>query len=476
MRLLWWIALVVLLTTHEGQPAGRQFYASPTGLATNPGTLAAPLDLTKALSATSPLLSGDTLWLLAGTYTGSYVSDIKGTPSAPIIIRAVQGARVTFDNAPSPLDNLWLNGGYVWLWGFEVMSSNPQRQTADAGSFPNDLKRGTGVMVLGPGTKVIHLVIHDAKNGIGTWATAPGSELYGNLVYHNGWEASDRAHGHGIYAQNRGAALTIRDNIVFNQFGAGIHAYGSGEAFLENIWLDGNTIFNSTILWNANPPQRGANILIGGGVVAVNPRVTENVAYQNYRNGGNHAGYIAGCGSSLTMTGNTFVGGYPIIFTNCTGTVTGNLFAGIGRNPPYVAAYPSNAWVNLDLGPLKGQRVIVRPSPYESGRAHITVLNWDKASSVTADVSPVLTAGQRYELHDAQNVYAPPILTGTYAGGSLTIPMTGLTAVRPVGSVAVIPPHTAPEFAVFILRTPGSIATPTTPAPPTNVRILSGGA
>ena len=53
-----------------------------------------------------------------------------------------------------------------------------------------------------PGTKLINLVIHDTRQGIGIWQEALDSEAYGNLIYYNGFQASDRGHGHGIYVQN----------------------------------------------------------------------------------------------------------------------------------------------------------------------------------------------------------------------------------------------------------------------------------
>jgi len=70
-----------------------------------------------------------------------------------------------------------------------------------------------------------------------------------------------------------------------------------------------------------------------------------------------------------------------------------------------------------------------------------------------AEVYAVLHPGATYELRDAQNFFGDPVLQGVYKGGKLPIPMTGLTAAQPNGSVPRQPVHTAPDFAAFVLRT-----------------------
>jgi hypothetical protein len=46
------------------------------------------------------------------------------------------------------------------------------------------------------------------------WSGDIDSELYGCLVYDNGWTASDRNHGHAIYTQNKEGTKVIADNIL----------------------------------------------------------------------------------------------------------------------------------------------------------------------------------------------------------------------------------------------------------------------
>src|SRR5206468_7060903 len=99
---------------------------------------------------------------------------------------------------------------------------------------------------------------------------------------------------------------------------------------------------------------------------------------------------------------------------------------------------------------LTGTRVFVRPNRYEAGRAHIIVYNWDNLSHVTVDVSSVLSPRTPYEVRNAQDFFAPPVLSGVFDGELLELPMSGLTVAAPTGPL-LTPPPTGPTFNVFIL-------------------------
>lgn len=104
------------------------------------------------------------------------------------------------------------------------------------------------------------------------------AEVYGCLIYHNGWQGPDGAHGHGICSQNETGSKLFRDNIIFNQFDKGIQIFGSDAAELKNFHLEGNTIFNNGIL--ASNRELSANITIYGG--ATGPQgivVLDNLCY-----------------------------------------------------------------------------------------------------------------------------------------------------------------------------------------------------
>jgi hypothetical protein len=99
--------------------------------------------------------------------------------------------------------------------------------------------------------------------------------------------------------------------------------------------------------------------------------------------------------------------------------------------------------------------VVVRPNQYEAGRANIIVYNWALQSSVSVDLSSVLHPGEGFVVRNVQDFYGPPVVTGTYSGGALSLPMAGITAAAPLGRSYSSPAVTGPTFQVFVvMRTP----------------------
>ena len=122
--------------------------------------------------------------------------------------------------------------------------------------------------------------------------------------------------------------------------------------------------------------------------------------------------------------------------------------------------YPSNTYGTTPSGVFVG----IRPNAYEAGRANIAVFNWGLSPTVQVNLSGVnLPIGTRFEVRDAQNFFAAPVVTGTYAGGPITLPMTGLTAAPPIGNAPIVPLHTAPQFGAFVLLPLGATPPPTPP-------------
>ena len=93
------------------------------------------------------------------------------------------------------------------------------------------------------------------------------SELYGCLIYDNGWAGTDRGHGHAIYTQNADGTKTIADCIMTGGHGYTLHAYGSSRADVDNYLVAGN------IAYAAN------TFLIGGGKPSRHIRVHDNILH-----------------------------------------------------------------------------------------------------------------------------------------------------------------------------------------------------
>jgi PKD repeat protein len=460
--LLRWAFLTAAVLAAASAARATDFYAAPGGSSSGTGSISSPWDLQTALNQTvaGP---GDTIWLRGGVYHGTYTSYLNGTSTAPIVVRQYPGERATIDGGNSGWKSiLMVSGSYTWYWGFEVMSSDPNRVSQQTGSNPTDIGRGNiateQTSRTGAGLKFINLIVHDIQDA-GLWKEAVNSEFYGSLIYYDGWDAPDRGHGHGLYLQNLTGTMRIRDNVIFENFQNGIQCYGSESASLNNFDIEGNTIFNNGSI--ADSPAN--NIIIGGGVVAQNPVVANNnLYYTAWGNGINlNMGYYPyGIGASNPkMTGNYSGNGeYDLNSANTNTTLTGNWIYSSLVNWT-AAQYPSNTFYGADPGNTK---VVVRPNQYEPGRANITVFNWGLAATVPVDVSGVLAIGQAYEVRNAQDWFGAPVLSGTYGGGSISLPMTGLSVAAPVGWTK--PPASGPEFNVFVLL-PKSTSTGATPAP-----------
>jgi hypothetical protein len=462
------LKLLLLITFIFSHVSGaNSFHISPEGTSSGNGSPESSWDLQTALNGPADVNAGDTLWLRGGTYEGTYVSRLEGSQEAPVIVRQYPGERAILDGGSSTDAVLAVSGSYAWFWGFEVMSSDPDRITSSTGSFPTDLTRGTGIITSqsegsAGGVRFINLIIHDCSQGYGFWKTALNSEIYGNIIYHNGWDSDDRGHGHGIYTQNDAGTKRLVDNIIFNQFSHGIHAYGSANAYLNNFYMEGNISFNNGLISETSGFSR--NFLLGGGRIAENNVLRNNFSYftSGVNQGDNNTGYSAGA-QNLTIEGNYFAGGSsPLRFVNCSQvTMTGNSF--IGQVGGFSETdFPDNTY---STETPSGVHAVIRPNLYEPGRAIIVVYNWDQLSEIDVDVSEVLGTGDVYEVRDVQNYFGDPVATGTFQGGTISVPMNLSLASGPVGNAPVQPEHTGPEFGVFVLvRTEISSGSRRTPA------------
>ena len=265
---------LVLLVANTAFAA--EFHVKTDGAPTGDGSPDRPLDLQTAMGG-GKVKPGDILWLHGGTYRGGFACRVKGTADAPIIIRAIPSHRVTIDCRPRDAKDsgqFTVDGSHLILRDIEFTCSDPQRITQNTGSFPQDIRRG-GLTINGSNVKVVNCIIHDCFNGVGFWSGGEGGEIAGCIIYNNGWKAPDRGHGHAIYTQNKTGTKRIIDNIIFNQFSYGIHAYGSSRAFLRGFHIEGNAIFNNGLPGGSRTPA----ILVGGGSAAERVVVKDNYIY-----------------------------------------------------------------------------------------------------------------------------------------------------------------------------------------------------
>ena len=463
------------------------WFASPSGSSGGDGSRT-PWDLQTALSGGhGQVLPGDTIWLRGGTYTGAFTASLVGTSAAPIVVRQYPGERATIDGGASTLETLTVDGQWALYWGFEVMQSGTARSCDSCLGL-----RPTGIFVRNAANvKLINLVVHDVGHGTFTKNTAHNIEIYGWIVYNGGSESLTRSDGHGLYLKNDGIGWKIaRDNVVFDQFGFGILAFTDPTTGAEkNLVLDGNVAFNNGTVSNfANP-----NLQVGGNNnLADNDTVTANMLYFSPGASGDvnarlgfaawvngtlsaHDNYMVGGGDVLDVgywqspivSSNTLVGSGAMVNVHDTSTVGwqwgGNQY---WRDPTLIewtyrstnytfagwqAATGLGATDHATPGQPAQPQVFVRPNLYEPGRAHVVVYNWSGQTSVLVNVSNVVRGGNHYEVRNVQDVFGSPVVSGIYGGGSVAIPMTGVTPPPPIGGSPKPPIKTAPSFDVFLV-------------------------
>jgi uncharacterized protein (TIGR03437 family) len=465
--------------------SAREWFVAPDGTATGDGSKERPWSLEAALKPHPSIQPMDTVWVRKGVYNGAFVSRLKGAPAKPVVLRAYPGERVVLDGRGfSPNAVLTIEGEWAWYWGLEVTNSDPQRTVGTPGSN-TPTSRGTGITQSGRGTKIINCVVHDTGVGIGSWSNASEAEIYGTVIYNNGWRAPDRPHGHSIYAQNREGRKYIRENIHFNPFSLNLSIYGSASSTLSNFTLEGNVAFNGRYLVGGDSPVMNLNLaenLLYGNVAELQytNRKNENLALErNYF----PVPVLAGMGwNKVAARGNTFLRPKSDgVFVQVTISEGNELKASVFEGNTYIASsagqavasvlapgmtraqtYSFAAWQaegfdkegRLEVaanGTPAEAKVFVRRNFYEPNRAHVVIYNWPKRDEVEVDISALNPRpGDRWVLRNVQN-YFEEFVSGVYEGKPLRVRMTGWTAAAPVGEDKPLYPVTFPEFGVFVL-------------------------
>lgn len=474
---------------------GKEWHCAPDGLPSGNGTMRSPWDINTAVTSPGLVQPGDIVWLHGGTYTSDhgYAPTIGGTNELPIIIRSYPGEWARLDGW-HPLEGntdstpIWLcnpgdgmaPGNHLWFWDMECFNSCPIRSISTTSSFGVDIPGFRDAFDIFPysvGCKVINCVIHDCMQG--GLLTGFDQEIYGNLVYYNGYDIeATRGSGHGFYMQCERGGKWVVNNMILHGFSYGLHGY-STSALIRGVVYDGNMTsccgnlshvsgYTSNILGGSGAAAGTGNALGGLGTSDKTVRcsiITENAIYSgpNLAGAAMQPGYVKGIEWPI-VTNNYFSGGFGC--TNVPGgtpTITGNKFYGawsVTQPSPFTnynmtTAFPSNEYYSSRP---TANWIKLRPNKWERGRMNMAIFNWQLLDSVDVDISSSgLLDGETWELRPAQDYFNTPVLTGTYSSGSTTIPvpMTGLTQALPQANWP--PPVSAgKEFQIFILRRTGA--------------------
>jgi len=502
------ILLAQLCTLLTVQAA--DFFVTPQGSPFGSGSVARPWDLQTALKQPASVRPGDTIWVRGGVYSprspyaSGFHSYLMGDRAAPIVVRQYPGERATLIErvgyqGTDQQTVLSVYGNHAWFWGLEITNTNATRRINVPGPSPApaQLPMASGVEVVGADDKLINLIVHDTRGGLALWASATNSEAYGCIVYNNGWAGPEGAHGPGIYCQNRSGERRLRDNIVFNQFSPGILGY-TVNSYLSNITFERNVVFDNAHMAADSTKDTGEQALFGGGIQIERLRIADNCFYHdldlhgptvradfgtvsnidvvfvgNYLAGGSGGGnYLASAMryESVVFSNNTLysTNGFLVNLEPRPGfTVDHNTYYGNGNNNFGLVTTTNMTqlgfaeWqtaTGFDLHSHYFQNVtppndvVVNPNAYEPKRATIVVYNWSDSDEVSVDVGHVLSHGDAFVVRNAQDFFAPPVLTGTFTGQPLVLPTTNLTAAIPNGLANTnAVPRTGKQFNVFVL-------------------------
>jgi hypothetical protein len=293
------------LAGSSGAPAAtNEYWLSPDGLDTNPGTEAAPLKtLVAAVKKSKP---GVTFWLKPGTYPSTATIDIifaySGTEAAPIKLFAAPGGRPKLDFSTQPagseMRGLDVLANYWHIKGLEIMKS-ADNCIAIAGSH-----------------NIVEDVITHECGDTGIQITAPSSQATDdNRAAHNqilncdSWGNLDGATG-GENADGFAAKLRIGPGNVFRGCRAWNNADDGWDLFASDdvVTIDDCWAFsNGKPINGSNPQGDGNGFKLGGepngeGQGGAVHLVSNSFAFENescgfVRNNNPSTPKLTGCGA-----------------------------------------------------------------------------------------------------------------------------------------------------------------------------------
>ncbi|MFN6204790.1 MAG: hypothetical protein ACK496_20270, partial [Acidobacteriota bacterium] len=96
-----------------------------------------------------------------------------------------------------------------------------------------------------------------------------------------------------------------------------------------------------------------------------------------------------------------------------------------------------SAWLANRQGRPTRNHILLRPNRYDRQRANLAIYNWEHLENVEVDLHEFLKAGDRFVIRNVQDYFGPPVVTATFNGQPIRVPMTGTP--------------TSPEFNAFVI-------------------------
>lgn len=479
------VVLIVAILSFSLPLLGANYYVSPSGNNNNPGTFAEPWALTAVCRATrsatpmSALSAGDTVWFRGGRYptTQTMYCEHTATAGARITHRAYPGERPIIAAQPPGWSGpiIVISGSHVTFDGIDVTYDGPLVQNSNAhpdNQVPHAWSTVSQLMG-NPTGVVISNSYYWRTRGIVATATDHSTTYSGLVGFANSLGDIDRNHGGNCYAQNTVANgwETYENNVWllasghYNCRGYATSGNVQGIRLTGNITLGGNNYWYRDSAGDQGPYDVAGNVWVldsnylyfnklteltfTNNVVATMTALTADLRIANYdavtATGNRLHGYPAGLNVYTRNVGGTYTVDDNDYSTQAPPSTNASARACVstpdyGGRPHNTGGYPTY-WPLLDPHPEPASTctdglpttniVRVIPNDRESGRAHVAVLNYEGLTAAAVDLSSVLRSGDRYEVVDLWNPLGGAVVTGTYTGTTVSIPLTGTATYNP---------------------------------------------
>lgn len=427
------------------------------------GTISDPFTFASVIGGTSGALPGSIFRLKPGTYnppgSAAWNCMLNGSAIAPFTFIGQPGVTI----GPISINGqytIWQDCDFGWNGWTTRYSSQP-------GSNPTNEFGWARFICAGKGTILRRCTIHDFAD-VG-WGIGASDSLWEDCIsYNNGWDADDRAHGHGFYIQNDNQGpKTMRRHVSLMNYATPGKIFTATSAALENVTLEDcvlgiakeaytyvqstegqahnislRNIYSYGVTWKHDCGVAGGGPLsVDGGVIAPSLSVDWYAydAFDNWQNGATV--------KNLQIIGRRAVSVWP--GTTPAGAIDYNAYHIIppsGENVPFTeyggAPYTSMAAWSAATGndahstystSYPADRVITIPRGADT---IVVVYNWSGAATLAAPVAGTYI-----------NLQNPAESVVKAAGAALS--MSGWTARTPTGASGPVLPVTFPTFGCF---------------------------
>lgn len=346
------LALISFFLFGPATAFAANYYVSPSGLDTNPGTLTSPW---KTISkATKTVVAGDTVNVMAGTYKEGISPINKGSLGKEITYTTYNGAAVVLNgvgaidsSGKAAASGIYANGSdsYLVFRGFEItgftdgvnLELGANHITLDGIKSHDNKSRGIKVKGTGPSTPTTFITItncetyNNPSHGIFIDYAVYDTKVIGNKSHHNGvWGVRDSGYGIEISdltntTNNLPKRIQVINNDLYHNATQGVRTWNA-----QDILIKGNRLYDNGAT-GVQLENGSLNIMVENNISYNNARFsqyetgiwvddTTNAVVRNNILYGNERGLAVGISDQVIMRNNlVYDNTYSAVGVNATG-------------------------------------------------------------------------------------------------------------------------------------------------------------